>query len=148
VEKGIEMSIQSCHALVERYINTCCSTLSTSDFHDIISENVKLLNQTNEEKPIEATGRDCVEELFNKYIFSNTTEIDLKDYTISQGADDSIVLQLCVEENKKSDEKIKRYLFEETTIFQFAKENDNVYKICFLHMKVKRTPINTQNFAF
>jgi len=57
--------------------------------------------------------------LFKKYIFENTSEIALKSFTLEE-TQDGVSLKLIVEENKNNFEKIARFLFEESTFFQFT----------------------------
>lgn len=129
------------HTLVETYVHTCCSTLSTADFYDSVSKDVQLFHQTNEESPIKAEGRAAVQELFEKYIFNNTSQIHILNYSIIPIESASMMLQLSVEENKQNEGVTHRYHFDETTLFHFKKDN-GAYKICSIEMKVKRSLIN------
>lgn len=108
-----------CYQLVGAYVQICCFSLSEDAFVAILSPDVELHHQTNGETPVVANGREPVAALFKKYIFENTSNVDLKSIELHD-CNKEISLRLLVEEDKAEEGAVHRYLFEEKTNFQFA----------------------------
>lgn len=116
------------YQMVLMYIMACCCTLSTEDFQLILSPSVELKHQTNQEEPVNAKGDKTVISLFEKYIFNNTSQIDIRSINIHR-MEDRLVLNLVVKEDKREGDATNRYLFEETTTFTFAESDGKVSSI-------------------
>lgn len=119
------------------YISCCCFTLDSKKFRTLLSEDVELRHQTNQEPIRHAKGIQTVHSLFEKYIFNNTTRIDLKSFSLKE-TKRGLVVKLIVEENKKGAEGLSRFLFNERTTFEFT--NRKPFKIRSIHTKVLRKP--------
>jgi hypothetical protein len=106
------------YKLAYGYLDACCFSLAGDKFEELLAEDIILDHQTNDEPPFHAEGKALVASLFRKYIFENTS--DIKVFRVSfEEENEGILLELEVEENKNNDGQINRYLFHETTRFEF-----------------------------
>lgn len=98
------------------YVDVCCFTLNEEQFEQMLGDDAALWHQTNDGPIIEAKGKDEITNLFRKYIFSNSSEIDVKRCSFEE-IDGGVLIDLIVEENKLNE---GRYLFQEKTILLFS----------------------------
>jgi hypothetical protein len=120
------------------YVDACCFSLSAEEFETILADYIVLQHQTNNEPPFHAQGKHAVSALFKKYVFENTSNVDVKNISISL-KERGVLLQLVVEEDKHEFGKINRYVFEEVTVFRFEERE---MKINSITTKVKREPVS------
>lgn len=118
-----------------RYIDCCCGSLSKERFEEILQDDVRLFHQTNREPAFSLQGRDLVTELFNQYIFENSSNIDLVSATVGN-TENGLEIKLWVREDKLNDGILKRFDFQECTLLQFSDVEPG--KITSIHTKVKR----------
>ncbi len=139
-----QIESQFYHA-VNTYVDCCCFTFSKEQFEEILDQEVQLFHQTNEEPPFIAKGKETVSELFNKYVFDNSFDVELKELNIKPKNNETkeISLKLLVEETKTTDGIFSgRFLFEECTNFQFS--DTKPHKIISIHMQVERQLISNR----
>ncbi|HSW73108.1 MAG TPA: hypothetical protein VLG44_06870 [Chlamydiales bacterium] len=98
------------------YVGVCCFTLDGDQFEKMIADDVLLWHQTNDGEVLQAKGKEEITNLFRKYIFSNSSEIDVKKCSFEE-TDGGIRIDLLVEENKANE---GRYLFQERTMLHFS----------------------------
>lgn len=125
------------YRLAYAYLDACCFTLNGEEFEKILSSDVKLWHQTNDEEVFQAEGRKEVSDLFRKYIFSNSSDIDVKKFTLEESVD-GMLIDLLVEENKEGE---GRYLFHEKTLLRF-----NSSQISSIEMQIYRNNLKNRIF--
>lgn len=104
----------SSFALGSGYIEATTVTLDREKFASLLSDNVSLYHQTNDEKPFEVEGKSVVVDLFQKYIFGNSSKF--VSYTKSADARYEVVdVKLFLSEDKEENGVKNRYDFEEST---------------------------------
>lgn len=121
------------------YIDICTKKLEDR-FAEIVSEDVELEYKTNDEESINVRGRDAVIDQFVKSIFHSTKIPANKRNILPTG--EKITLNVKVIEDKEEEEKVYRYVFEETTIFEFKK--DAPHQISRIVTTVKHTQMEIQ----
>ena len=127
------------------YVDCCCFSLSKERFEAILQDDVQLFHQTNEDTSFIAHGKTTVVELFNTYVFENSSDIEVREVTL-QGCEEGVFLRLLVEETKTANGGLSdRFLFEETTVFQFS--DTKPYKIISIQMRVKKSPIVSGGYS-
>ena len=125
------MSVSSQLSLGWGYVNCTTDSLYAKEFEELLSEDVKLEHETNNEAPVKAEGREEVVELFQKYIFSNSSHIEVKKANILY-KDGLVEVKLTVVEDKTEGEKVTRYKFKEKTLLEV---NDGVITNIFTTVK-------------
>lgn len=153
------------HDPVNDYVKICTKSLNAQEFGLILAKRVTLSHKTNGVLDGTGEGREQVVEHFEKYIFSNTSNIDTPEVTITpvNGNKMQLYLNLKVEETKtekvmgedgKEIEANNRYQFNEITVFTlklkdptkknpFTKEPIR-YLIKAIDSAVTRTPVKVQ----
>lgn len=109
------MSVSSVLNLGLGYIHCTTESLNANEFEALLAGDVKLEHETNNEPPVRAEGRETVVILFQKYIFSNSSEIDVRKASILY-KDGLLDIKLTVIEDKTEGEKVTRYKFKEKTL--------------------------------
>jgi len=128
--------MSSIHRTVYTYIDSCCFSFSVKEFGKILSKNITLEHQTNNDVPFQARGKHEVSALFKKYVFDNTSNVNVKKISLIS-REGKVLLNLAVEVNKHESGKINRYILEETSVFRFEEQSK---KITSIKTKINRIP--------
>jgi hypothetical protein len=119
------------------YIDICCFQFSKENFRNLLAKKVELFHVTNNKLTEIAQGRDKVVDLFNRFIFTNTTDLVLKEVSFVP-IENRVMLRLSVEENKHEEDQTQRYHFDETTVLHMKKKPDKTAKITKIEITVQR----------
>ncbi len=100
--------------LATSYVDVTTYLLNAGDFSRIVSDDVELYHQTDNQKPFLAKGKEEVVALFKKYIFDNSSNFDVKR-TLIDAQKNIALVRLVVREDKTEEGKKTRYEYDEVT---------------------------------